>query len=189
MKKGLQILFICFCLLVHNSCEWLTPEPQIIDASTHISISLLVDLSGILNPDSVSGIVSVQEDNPHVVFYGTLLNVNDNLPVSGARIRIEGTDTPGQSVFTKPNGEWEALLPIVPNRNDENTTIFVVEVQSENAQNAPLAEFCKNDKLVYDLLDVTDPNEYFVAGAYKHNVAWGELYRRIECPIYVKLKQ
>ena len=189
MKKGLQILFIGFCMLAYNSCGWLTPEPRIIDATTNISISLLIDLSGILNPDSVSGIVNIQEDNPQVVFYGTLLDVDDAAPVAGARIRIEGTDTPGQTVYTKSNGEWEAVLPVVPERNNEEITIFVIEVQSDKLTKVPLADFCKNDTLVYDLLGVTAPNEYFVAGAYKHNVAWGNLYRRIECPIYVKLKQ
>ena len=187
MRKGQKILLILLGLLLLNSCNLFTkPGTIVYDAQTNITINLT---SVIIIPDSTSGLVQDNINNPQVIFWGTLLNLSDSLPVSNAKIRIVGTDSPGQTVYTQPNGSWEAILPIVPSWNDENITVFVIEVQHNNAKVAPLASFCKNDQLVYDLLNVSNPYEYVVAGAYRYNIAWDNLYRRIEFPLYVQLQQ
>jgi hypothetical protein len=78
-------------------------------------------------------------------------------------------------------------LPIVPKRNDENLTLFAIEIQKEGAVKAPIFKYCK-DSLVWELLDVKNPDSYMTSGVYSISFPWGDLYTKIENHLYITME-
>lgn len=112
--------------------------------------------------------------------YASTNSTADN-PIIGARIRIVGSDTPESSIFTDENGEFSIVLPITPDRNDENTISFVIEVQDSRAILFPLSEICKNED-ASKLLHVSNPEEYSVASALYICLGWDNVIgKEIKC--------
>lgn len=168
--------------LILNSCSFL--DTTHIDLSTYINIPITIFVS----PDTTSGHISSEDPNPMVIFCGTVKGEKTNDPQSGVEVRIVGTDTPGGMVYTNEKGSWQMELPIAPNKNNEIYTMFVIEAKKEGAKEVPISNYSHitNYQEICNLLGVKDPNEYKVSGLCVYNVEWENLYKRTECPMYIK---
>lgn len=180
MKHKLRNVLLFSITALLSSCEW--PDPQIVNAQTVVNINL--DLSKILQPDTSSGLVNTDAESPQVTFYGIVKNTQTKQPESGVKIRVVGTDTPEGNTVSQEDGSWTITLPIVPKLNDENLTLFAIEIQKNGAVMAPISEYCK-DFLVWELLEVKNPDTYMTAGVYSRSLPWGNLYTKFENHLYI----
>lgn len=149
--------------------------------------SVNISLTQLLLADTSSGLIPKDADTPQVTFYGSVVNTQSKLSESGVVVRIVGTDTPGGNTISREDGSWEITLPIVPDRNDENVTLFAIEIQKKGAVMSPISMYCK-DPIVWELLNVEDPNTYMVAGVYSKSLPWGNLYAKIDNLLYITME-
>ncbi len=120
-----------------------------------------------------------------ILLKGEVIDINMNSPVSGAIIKVAGTDTPGNSSFSKSDGSYEILLPIVPNKNADIITL-VFEVQKSEAIQHPLSELLKAEEI--KLLGVNDPAKYNVAYAGIMNIGWNRRGYTLECNLPITIE-
>lgn len=170
--------------LVLNSCSLFEHDTTYFVNQTNIEVSIAISII----PDTTSGKFSTNDSINQVIFYGTVIGEKTKEPQSAVEVRIVGTDTPGGMVYTNEKGEWKMELPIVPRKNNEDYTMFVIAAKKRGADTTPLSQY-SNDIYYQDiceLLGVKDPNEYKVSGLCVYNVEWENLYKRTECPMYIK---
>lgn len=181
-------IYSCLLLIMITvcGCDWQQQPVVIHYGETNVNVTIQVTIT--FNIEENSEPVLANTDAPSVSFHGFVKDYHTQKAIGNARIRIVGTDTPGGSAVTQPNGTWLVTLPIIPNRNDENSTLFVVEVQKSGAQTASLYDFCKEPS-VWKLLGVNNAQEYFVAGVHYESLNWETLKNRIECPITIVMSE
>jgi hypothetical protein len=177
-----RIIFILLSAILLHGCNYLKPNPTIVDAVTNLNL----DLTLVIQPDTSSGLVNKDAESPQVTFYGIVMNTQTKQPESNVKIRVVGTDTPGGNTMSREDGSWTITLPIVPERNDENLTLFAIEIQKKGAVMNLISEYCK-DSLVWELLDVKNPDSYMTAGVYSRSLSWGNLYAKIENHLYITM--
>lgn len=165
------------------SCETISVSATAI-AIAYVNPSMSVETSN----DVVEG--------TNVLFYGSVYSFDDapsservqitTVPVVGAQIIIVSTDSPGGYTFTDDEGNFEILLPIVPNQNGEVLS-FAIEVQKEGAVTYPLSEICK-DVAGYRLLGVSNPQEYYVASVLYNSFGWDIVGKKVKCTFPISMK-
>ena len=172
-----QFLFFVILGALCWSCN--PKDPTIVNAQTNLDWDINIYIPYIEEKnDSI--------DNTEILIYSTIINEETSTPISNAKVKIVGTDTPGNTSYSDVEGHCSVLLPIVPDRNAESI-MLVVEVQHSNAITQPLTKFSE-DKLIYQLLGVTDPGNYMVAYVGTINVGWNRLGNTLKCTIPLKMK-
>ena len=177
-KKLLGILLVgvlCWSCERNHQSDYITASTIIMNDNSHTNV--IIHISTEKN-DSI--------DDTEILVFGTIINEETSTPISNAKVRIAGSDTPGNTSYSDVEGHCSVLLPIVPDRNAESI-MLVVEVQHPNAITQPLTKFSE-DKLVYQLLGVTDPANYMVAYVGTINVGWNRLGNTLKCTIPLKIK-
>ena len=167
---------IIACLGLMSSCE-----PYLkISVNSEATASATVE---VVNTESaVAGM--------NVVFWGNVYSFIDTkttYSIPGAIIRIVGTDTPGGYTFTDENGNFEITLPIVPQKNGEVLS-FAIEVQKEGSITSPISKYC-SDSVAWQLLEITNPQEYKVACATYSNFGWDVVGKKIKCTFPIEMEK
>jgi hypothetical protein len=185
MSKYIVHTLVFFIATILTCCK--LPPDISVTASASASASANIELTILFKPDTSSVVVPKDADNPQVTLYGTVVNTQTKQPESGVKIRVVGTDTPGGSTVSREDGSWTITLPIVPERNDENLTLFAIEIQKKGAVMAPISEYCK-DTVVWELLDIKNSDSYMTAGVFSRSLSWGNLYAKIENHLYITME-
>ena len=125
-------------------------------------------------------------DDMEILIVSSIINEETSTPISNAKVKIVGTDTPGNTGYSDLDGHCSILLPIIPDRNAESI-MLVIEVQHANAVAQSLTKMSE-DKQVYQLLGVKDPGNYMAAYVGTMNVGWNRLGNTLKCTIPIKMK-
>ena len=172
MKKLSLFLLIVSCLI---SCG---TDYIHVEARSEATVNLDILLPTTQKNDTIG--------DKEILLRGKVININnDNSPVSGAMIKVVGTDTPGNTAYSKSDGLYEILLPIVPDKNAETITL-VFEVQKSNAKQHALSELLKPEQI--KMLGINNPSEYKVAYAGIMNVGWNRCGYTLQCDIPIAIE-
>ncbi len=174
MKKT---LFLITCLALMSACE------------SYLQVRASAEATGDAKIE-VDNITESVVSGTNVVFYGNVYSIKDaktTYSIPGAHIRVVGTDTPGGYVFTDESGNFEITLPIVPQENGDVLS-FVVEVQKEGAITSPISKYC-SDPFAWQLLGISNPQEYKVASAIFSNFGWDVVGKKIKCTFPISMEE
>lgn len=175
MRKYLFLPFL-ICLLCW-SCEG---RNIIVSATSSASVEVNVVLQPTVEiNDSIA-------DN-EILLVCTIVNSEDNAYIRNAKVKVVGTDTPGNIAYSDINGKCDILLPIIQDRNAESI-MFAIEVQHESAITKPVSELC-NDATALKLLGISDPANYRAAYIGIINIGWNRLGSTLKCTIPLKMHQ
>lgn len=172
MKKLSLFLLIISCLI---SCG---KDVIHVEARSEAIVNLDILLPTTQKNDTIG--------EKEILLRGKVINIsNNNSPVSGAMIKVVGTDTPGNTSYSKSDGLYEILLPIVPEKNAETITL-VFEVQKGDAKQHVLSELLKPEQI--KLLGINNPSEYKVAYAGIMNVGWNRCGYTLQSDLPVSIE-
>ena len=171
------LLIILFSVgIFFGSCE---PYVKHVDVSTSIAVSTTVIIQPTVERnDSIA--------SNEILIACTIVDSLTQEPITYARVRVAGTDTPGNVAYSDSSGICNILLPIVPRRNAE-TLMFVIEVLHDGAITQPLSAYNEDTEAIA-LLGVSDPMIYNVAYLGKINIGWNRLGSTLKCIIPLKMK-
>ena len=182
MKKISTIILFVISIMLCN-CEPVTISVSA-EATAYAEVKVTVEMPG--NNDNHNGDTI---NGPYVIFHGYVCSIKDTQltePVTGAQIRIVGSDSPECCIYTNEQGEFDVCMPITPTQNGE-ILAFAIEVQKQGFVTYSLYEICKIKKC-WQLLGVDNPENYYMASCVYLNYGWDIIGKVVKCTVPIVKK-